>query len=55
MIFDIAYAKNYFVCFVLKSIIRYNAFLIAMDDWWVVVVCCLIEDCPKKERHVKHS
>jgi hypothetical protein len=55
MIFNIAYAKKHFVCFVLKSIIRYNIFLIAMDDWRDVIVCFLIEDRPKKDRRAKHS
>jgi hypothetical protein len=55
MTFNIAYAKKHFVCFVLKSIIRYNIYLIAMDDWWFVIMCCLIEDCPKKDRCAKHS
>jgi hypothetical protein len=30
-------------------------FLIAMDDWWFVIVCCLIEDCSAKDRRAKHS
>jgi hypothetical protein len=53
MIFNITYAKKHFVCFVLKSIIGYNIFLIAMDDWWFVIVCCLIEDHPKKDCRAK--
>jgi hypothetical protein len=55
MIFNIAYAKKHFVFFVLKSIIRYNFFLIDMDDWWFVIVCCLIEDRPRKDHRAKHS
>ncbi len=55
MIFNITYAKQHFICFVLKSIIRYNIFLIAMDDWWFVIVCCLIEDHTKKDCCAKHS
>jgi hypothetical protein len=30
-------------------------FLIAMDDWWFVIVCCLIEDRSTKDRCAKHS
>jgi hypothetical protein len=55
MIFNIAYAKKHFVCFILKSIIRYNIFLIAMVNWWFVIVCCLIEDHPKNDRCDKLS
>ncbi len=55
MVLNIAYAKKHFVCFFQKNIIRNNIFLIAMDDWRFVIVCCLIEDCPKKDRCAKHS
>jgi hypothetical protein len=55
MIFNITYAKKHFVCFVLKCIIRYDIFLIAMNNWWFVIVCCLIEDRPKKDHLAKHS
>jgi hypothetical protein len=55
MIFNIAYAKKHFVCFVQKNIIRYNIFLIAMDDWWFVIMCYLIEDRSKKDPCAKHS
>jgi hypothetical protein len=30
-------------------------FLIAMDDWWFVIMCCLIEDCSAKDCCAKHS
>ena len=30
-------------------------FLIAMDDWWFVIMCCLIEDPSAKDRRAKHS
>jgi hypothetical protein len=30
-------------------------FLIAMDNWWFVIVCCLIEDCSAKDHRAKHS
>ncbi len=29
-------------------------FLIAMDDWWFVIVCCLIEDRSAKDYCAKH-
>jgi hypothetical protein len=47
--------KKHFVCFVLKSIIWYIFFLIAMDDWWFVIMCCLIEDHSTKDHCAKHS
>jgi hypothetical protein len=47
--------KKHFVHFVLKSIILYIFVLIAMDDWWFVIVCCLIEDRSAKDRRAKHS
>jgi hypothetical protein len=30
-------------------------FLIAIHDWWFVIVCCLIEDRSKRDCHAKHS
>ncbi len=30
-------------------------FLIAMDDWWFGIVCCLIEDRSAKDHCAKHS
>jgi hypothetical protein len=52
MIFKNTYATKRFLRFVLRSIKRY---IFAMDDWWLFIMCCLIEDCPKKDPCVKHS
>jgi hypothetical protein len=50
MIFNIAYAKKTFRLFCPKKPYMIHFFLIAMNDWWFVIVCCLIEDCSAKDR-----
>jgi hypothetical protein len=55
MIFSIANAKKTFRSFFPKKQCMIHFFLIAMDDWWFVIVCCLIEDRSAKDHRAKHS
>ena len=55
MIFIMHMQNKHFVRFVSKSSMIGIFFLIAMDYWWFVIVCCLIEDRSAKDCPTKHS
>jgi hypothetical protein len=46
--------KKPFRLFCPKKHYMIHCFLIAMDDWWFVIVCCLIEDRSAKDHRAKH-